>query len=73
MSVGDMLKFGQSTRMYILAGPGDLMPAEGPSREERKKVAMAKARAAQAVRCYPTTPMQPNPSLLTPPCCLVNA
>lgn len=50
VAVGDQLKFGQSTRIYIFTGPGDLMPAEGPSMKERKEAAYKKALAAKQVR-----------------------
>ena len=38
-SVGDILKFGQSSRMFILGGPAELMPEEGLSRPQRQHLA----------------------------------
>ena len=32
--VGDMFKFGRSTRMYILGGPTELMPEEGLTKKQ---------------------------------------
>jgi hypothetical protein len=40
--VGDQLRFGESSRIYILTGPAELMPEEGPSREDRMKQAALK-------------------------------
>lgn len=40
--VGDQLRFGESSRTYVLCGPADLMPEEGPSREDRMKQAALK-------------------------------
>lgn len=37
--VGDMMRFGQSSRMFILGGPPEFMPEEGLSREERHRLA----------------------------------
>ena len=34
-SVGDILKFGQSSRLFIIGGPAELMPEEGLSRAQR--------------------------------------
>lgn len=36
--VGDQLKFGQSSRAFILSGALELMPEEGFSREERRRL-----------------------------------
>ena len=36
--VGDQIKFGQSSRAFIVAGAVELMPEEGLSREERRKL-----------------------------------
>lgn len=49
-SVGDVVRFGQSSRLYLFTGPAELMPEEGPSLEQRrmaKAMAMAEARRAQ--------------------------
>eukprot|EP00951_Prasinocladus_malaysianus_P025437 scaffold223125_cov39-Prasinocladus_malaysianus.AAC.1 len=43
LRVGDMIKFGQSSRLYVLQGPAELMPEEGPSRRERREMAMLAA------------------------------
>lgn len=40
--MGDQLRFGESSRTYVLCGPADLMPDEGPSREDRMKQAALK-------------------------------
>ena len=36
--VGDTFKLGQSTRLYLLGGPEQMMPEEGLSREQRKQL-----------------------------------
>ncbi|GJP51846.1 hypothetical protein CLOM_g10977 [Closterium sp. NIES-68] len=36
LRVGDVIKFGLSSRLYLFQGPPDLMPEEGPSRAERR-------------------------------------
>ena len=41
--VGDMLRFGESSRVYILCGPAELMVEEGPSREQRRQAAALEA------------------------------
>ena len=38
--VGDMFKFGRSTRMYILGGPDELRPEEGLTRDQRRTAAL---------------------------------
>eukprot|EP00252_Welwitschia_mirabilis_P000617 TRINITY_DN1060_c0_g1_i1.p1 TRINITY_DN1060_c0_g1~~TRINITY_DN1060_c0_g1_i1.p1 ORF type:complete len:751 (+),score=218.77 TRINITY_DN1060_c0_g1_i1:121-2373(+) len=38
LHVGDILRFGQSTRLYILQGPSELMPPERPIRGGRQNV-----------------------------------
>lgn len=43
LHVGDMVRFGESSRMYILCGPTELMAEEGPSREERRQAAALEA------------------------------
>ncbi|PRW44332.1 Kanadaptin isoform B [Chlorella sorokiniana] len=50
LRVGDQLRFGESTRLYVLGGPDELMPQEGPSKEERMKQAALKAMAARRER-----------------------
>ena len=36
--VGDTFKLGQSSRLYVVGGPEQLMPEEGLSREQRKQL-----------------------------------
>eukprot|EP00899_Mesostigma_viride_P010022 jgi/Mesvir1/19020/Mv12788-RA.1 len=50
LQVGDMLKFGLSTRSYILQGPPELMPEEGLSRTERQALRKLEAEEAARVR-----------------------
>ena len=40
--VGDQVRFGESTRLFVLEGPTELMPDEGPSREDKMKAAALK-------------------------------
>ena len=40
--VGDMIKFGQSTRDWLLCGPAELMPEEGPSKTQRLEARLLK-------------------------------
>jgi len=48
--VGDQIKFGQSSRAFIVAGAAALMPEEGLSREERRKLrALEKMSEQEAV------------------------
>ena len=48
--VGDQIKFGQSSRAFIVAGAVELMPEEGLSREERRKLrALEKMSEQEAV------------------------
>ena len=37
--VGDMIKFGLSTRLYVFGGPEELRPEEGLSKLQRKQLA----------------------------------
>lgn len=37
--VGDTIKFGQSSRLFILCGPEDLKPAEGLTQSAKKQLA----------------------------------
>ena len=37
--VGDMIRFGLSTRLYLFGGPEDLRPAEGLSKLQKKQLA----------------------------------
>jgi hypothetical protein len=46
-----MLRFGESSRSYILCGPAELMPEEGPSKEDRMKQAALKVRAGVVTWC----------------------
>ncbi|GAB4814362.1 hypothetical protein N2152v2_001408 [Parachlorella kessleri] len=45
--VGDMARFGESSRLYVLGGPAELMPEEGPSREQRRQQTALQAIAAR--------------------------
>eukprot|EP00775_Hariotina_reticulata_P006570 gene6570-6798_t len=45
--VGDTVRFGQSTRMYVLTGPTELMPAEGLNKQQKKQVALLEAAQAR--------------------------
>ena len=42
--VGDMFKFGRSTRMYILGGPTELMPEEGLTKKQMLAMKALEAR-----------------------------
>lgn len=42
-SVGDMLKFGGSSRMFIFCGPDELMPEEGLTRKQKQQLAAMEA------------------------------
>eukprot|EP00879_Flechtneria_rotunda_P006998 GHRR01007347.1.p1 GENE.GHRR01007347.1~~GHRR01007347.1.p1 ORF type:complete len:746 (+),score=339.15 GHRR01007347.1:207-2444(+) len=44
--VGDTIRFGQSSRMYVLSGPADLMPEEGLNKQQKQQLAMLKAAQA---------------------------
>lgn len=37
--VGDMIRFGLSTRLYLFNGPEELRPAEGLSKLQKKQLA----------------------------------
>jgi len=37
--VGDTIKFGQSSRLFLLCGPDDLLPEEGLTRSQKKQLA----------------------------------
>lgn len=43
LRVADQIRFGESTRTYILCGPSEYMPEEGPSREQRRQAAALEA------------------------------
>ena len=42
--VGDMIRFGLSTRLYLFGGPEDLRPAEGLSKLQKKQLAALEVR-----------------------------
>ena len=46
-----MIKFGQSTRDWLLCGPAELMPEEGPSKTQRLEARLLKVPPA---RCSST-------------------
>ena len=35
LHVGDQIRFGESSRVHVLCGPAELMPAEGPNKKEK--------------------------------------
>lgn len=39
-----MLRFGQSTRLYLYGGPEELMPEEGLTKAQRKQAALLEVR-----------------------------
>jgi hypothetical protein len=43
LRVGDILKFGQSSRLYVFQGPAELMPEEGLSRAEKQQLKQLEA------------------------------
>lgn len=42
--MGDTFKLGQSSRLYILGGPPELMPEEGLSKAQRQQMRALQAR-----------------------------
>ena len=48
--VGDMFRFGQSSRFYVFNGPEDLMPQEGLNRSQRRLAAKLEAALKQKQR-----------------------
>jgi hypothetical protein len=50
LAVGDQLRFGESSRVHVLGGPAELMPAEGPGREARRQAAALEAMARRRER-----------------------
>lgn len=50
LRVGDMVRFGESSRTFIFTGPVDLLPEEGPSREQRRQAAALAAMQARKER-----------------------
>ncbi|GIL77354.1 hypothetical protein Vretimale_2815 [Volvox reticuliferus] len=43
LAVGHTLRFGSSSRLYILEGPAELMPPEGLTRDQRRQLAALEA------------------------------
>jgi hypothetical protein len=41
--VGDTIRFGQSSRLYVLTGPAELMPQEGLSKQQQKQLKLLEA------------------------------
>lgn len=37
-SVGDLVRFGQSSRMFLVSGPQELMPEEGLSKRQQHQL-----------------------------------
>jgi pSer/pThr/pTyr-binding forkhead associated (FHA) protein len=50
LPVGGIIRFGHSTRLYVLQGPSELMPEEGVSRLERLALKEAEAAQQMAIR-----------------------
>jgi hypothetical protein len=48
-----MIKFGQSTRDWLLCGPAELMPEEGPSKTQRLEARLLKVPAARYSKPLP--------------------
>jgi pSer/pThr/pTyr-binding forkhead associated (FHA) protein len=49
--VGDQIRFGQSSRVFVVAGASELMPEEGLSRDERRRLrALEKMSEAERTR-----------------------
>ena len=45
--VGDVLRFGQSSRLYLYGGPEELMPEEGLTKSQRKQTALIEVQHTQ--------------------------
>ncbi|GFR41935.1 hypothetical protein Agub_g2728, partial [Astrephomene gubernaculifera] len=43
LAVGHTVRFGASSRLYLLGGPAELLPPEGLSREQRRQLAALEA------------------------------
>ena len=50
--VGDQIRFGQSSRVFVVAGASELMPEEGLSRDERRRL-RALEKMSEAERTKP--------------------
>lgn len=48
--MGDIVRFGQSSRLYLFTGPAELLPEEGPSRDQRMQLKALEARIWLAQR-----------------------
>ena len=60
--VGDQIRFGQSSRVFCVAGAAELMPEEGLSRDERRKLrALEKMSRDEAERLRRETEARGNP------------
>jgi hypothetical protein len=46
-----MVRFGRSSRTYILGGPAELLPEEGLSRDQRRQLAALEARRRPLLSC----------------------
>jgi hypothetical protein len=51
--VGDTIRFGQSSRLYVLTGPAELMPQEGLSKQQKQQLKLLEA--AQVRVCLDVT------------------
>jgi len=47
LSVGDHIRFGESSRLHLLGGPSELLPEEGLNREQRRQAAALRALRAR--------------------------
>jgi len=47
LRVGDVVRFGQSSRLHIFQGPEQLMPKEGPNRQQKQQLLALEAAAKE--------------------------
>ncbi len=50
--VGDMVRLGQSSRDYVVGGPPERMPAEGPSKTERLEQRLQQVPSHATLDCF---------------------
>jgi hypothetical protein len=46
--VGDTIRFGHSSRLYVLTGPAELMPQEGLSKQQKQQLKLLEAAQVRA-------------------------